>query len=235
MERLTTFVELAEATMGETYWVATGVVLAVVVLAYGVVEVLRTRIDRTLNPDGRPELRLFDLSHGDVAGRLRRKALVVPERLWSYDQAYLLSFATFAKGRPLGAGNALSAYIGPVLIVDIVFAIALALFAALLDFGVATALLAQPWAGRAVLVCSAMALLYGAADVAEDIKLRTILLRPHEIDAAETAAANALTRMKLVSLSLSISGVATFAALSTIAAVVKWGTKKTGTLRPQTG
>ena len=65
-----------------------------------------------------------------------------------------------------------------------------------------------------------MAILYGVADVAEDYKLVTILRTPDAIDAGAAAAANFLTRAKLVTLTASGVGIAIYLTLSAIAAVV---------------
>jgi hypothetical protein len=231
MEWLTRLVEPALAAVGLAYWVATGLALVAVVILYAAAEARRRAMAAAMNPTGRAELSLLSLSHGNGAERLRQFALVVPERLWTYDQDYVQSFAVAARSARVGTDTALSSYIEKVLAVDIAFAIALALFAALFDFAVATALLpAYGWAGRIVLLTAAMALLYGAADVAEDIKLRMILRQAEAIDAAETAAANALTRLKIVALTLSISGVLTFLALSMLA---RASGSATPTPRPQ--
>jgi hypothetical protein len=51
-----------------------------------------------------------------------------------------------------------------------------------------------------------MAIIYGVADVAEDSKLASILRYSQTIDRAEVAATNMLTRLKMVSLTLSVLG-----------------------------
>jgi hypothetical protein len=65
------------------------------------------------------------------------------------------------------------------------------------------------------LLCGCMGILYGVADVAEDVKL-TSTLRYRTIDPAEAAAANVLTRIKLVTIVLSIVGALVFATLSAV-------------------
>jgi membrane protein implicated in regulation of membrane protease activity len=64
-----------------------------------------------------------------------------------------------------------------------------------------------------------MGILYGFADAAEDIKLASILAHPGDIDMGEAAAANVLTRLKFVTITLSVVGLVVFAILSAIALV----------------
>jgi hypothetical protein len=59
-----------------------------------------------------------------------------------------------------------------------------------------------------------MAILYGIADVAEDLKLATILRHPQSIDRADAAATNMLTRIKITALILSVIGVLIFFAVA---------------------
>jgi hypothetical protein len=62
-----------------------------------------------------------------------------------------------------------------------------------------------------------MGVLYGFADVAEDIKLRAILDdRRAIVDPAEAAAANALTRVKFAAIALSVVGALMFAVLTVV-------------------
>ena len=60
-----------------------------------------------------------------------------------------------------------------------------------------------------------MGVLYGFADVAEDVKLMAILGDGRAIvDPAEAAAANALTRVKFTAIALSVVGALMFAVLT---------------------
>ena len=59
-----------------------------------------------------------------------------------------------------------------------------------------------------------MAILYGIADVAEDLKLASILKHPQSIDRADAAAANMLTRIKITALIPSVIGVAIYLVIS---------------------
>jgi uncharacterized BrkB/YihY/UPF0761 family membrane protein len=76
-----------------------------------------------------------------------------------------------------------------------------------------------PYLSRFAILAACMGILYGIADVAEDIKLASILKAPDSIDAGETAAANFLTRAKFVTITLSGVGIAVFLALSGFAAI----------------
>lgn len=167
-------------------------------------------------------------------------ALAVPERRWTYDQDYMIKFIEAAQtqrvpgatrirfGGEQGDVSALDYYRRSILGLDIWFAIAFALFI------VCAALLAAEWfAGwlwlaRAWVIVACMGILYGVADVAEDIKLRRILDHAErlarlkkgdhetsprdtvEADAAQVDAANTLTRVKLVTVSLSLIGLVAF-------------------------
>ena len=166
----------------------------------------------------------------------------MPEELWTYDSYYLKRFANSASAAPMPDGRtALELYFKQILFWDIVFAIALALFVALFDFGVATALLPHPYASSILLLLAGMGVLYGAADVAEDLKLASILSGWHrthrseaqgspseeprkptlgQIDSGEAAAANVLTRIKLVAITLSVIGLVIFLVLWAIATLI---------------
>jgi hypothetical protein len=61
----------------------------------------------------------------------------------------------------------------------------------------------------------AMGIVYGVADVAEDVKLARILEHP-AIDRADAASASALTRIKMVALFLSVAGLVIFLILQGI-------------------
>ncbi len=171
---------------------------------------------------GKP-LRLFDLSHGDaevaIHGDAERaiapKVAVAPERLWTYDEEYLEHFASRTKTVLVGSRPALQLYLNVVLRWDIAFAVSMTAFIVLFWLDVATAPRAPLWLGRLAILAECMGALYGLADIAEDIKLIAILRDPREIiDPAEAAAANALTRVKLVAMVLSVVGALMFAVLA---------------------
>lgn len=211
--------------------IAVAFLFVVAAAAFFVAAKRRAAIDAAMKGSRNVErLGLLDLSRHDAMTKLEQKYLAIPERLWTYDGFYLEKFATAAAAAPLPPSNVLQAYIGPTMSADIVFAAALGLFAALFDFGVATALLPKcPLTGDVMLFCAGMGLVYGCADVAEDLKLTSILKDWHSasgagqhihIDGGEAAAANALTRIKMVTLTLSIAGIAAFGALAGIAYVI---------------
>jgi hypothetical protein len=189
----------------------------------------REAIDKALVGDTEP-LELLDLSRGDALGAMDDKAPVPPERLWTYDEEYLERFGRAAARAPLRRGTALELYLKSTLRWDIAFAISLAAFVALFWFAVAGAAWAPLWLARAALLCGSMGILYGAADVAEDLKLISILRgfvpaadrdagesvagEERRVDPAEAMAANLLTRIKMMTIVLSIVGALVFATLS---------------------
>jgi len=206
----------------------------------------RALIDAALKTSPSSErLGTFDLSGKNAFDRLERRDPAIPEELWTYDNFYLQKFAEAAEKATVSGGTALDLYIGPTLSWDIVFAVSLALFVVLSEFAVATLLLhhRHELMGCAVLFFACMGLVYGAADVAEDLKLAYILkdwrreqaaakthpkASPHDdsgdskheevhIDGGEAAAANALTRIKIVAICLSVLGGVVYKALSLIA------------------
>jgi formate-dependent nitrite reductase membrane component NrfD len=135
----------------------------------------------------------------------------IPERCWVYDAHDLESFATRARGVPMGQKTALEFYAKDILKgSDIFFAIALAAVTAYVCYKIAVSPMPWPWLNWVALPLGAMGLLYGVADVAEDLKLAAILGHPEKIDRADAAATNMLTRIKIASLSLSIVGLSIF-------------------------
>jgi hypothetical protein len=226
--------ELLQTFLGSMYWQVTGAALLVAIFAFLANMPHRAAVDAALKVQsgGKPPLSFFDLSSGDADAAKTRKTLVVPERLWTYDNRYLDDFARAASSVHVSRyGTALKRYIKQTLRWDILFAIALGLFAALFDSGVATALLPYHlYTSCALLLLACMGIVYGAADVAEDFKLASILddwccihdspggdSAKEIIDRGEAAAVNFLTRVKIVAIILSGVGVLVFLALSLIA------------------
>jgi hypothetical protein len=211
--------------------------LIVAVVAFFVAAKHRAVIEAILAKPRCKPLRLFDLTYGDADQVLRKKSLVVPERLWTYDRDYLKDFAVAMNRAPAGDATALDLYVGVTLHWDIVFAAALGLFITLCAFDAATLpLFSNWWAYWVFLFFACMGAVYGAADVAEDLKLASILkdwqcaveeakLQPTadghpaavDIDGGEAAAANALTRIKLVAIFFSLLGVVVFFILNGVA------------------
>ena len=214
--------------------VASAFFLIVATIAFFVAEKRRVAIDAALRGgQSATRLGMFDLAHRDAVNRAEGKYLAIPERLWTYDNFYLEEFARGARQTRLPDGRrVIDVYIGKTMSSDIVFAAAMGLFIALFEFDVATVLLPRcPALSGAVMFFAGMGAVYGAADIAEDLKLISILkdwrtaasgdpegnLR---IDGGEAAAANALTRIKFVTISLSILGGAVFVIFFLIAAAI---------------
>jgi hypothetical protein len=214
--------------------IASAVFLVVAAITFFVAAKRRAAIDAALRSGpGVKRLGMFDLAHHDAMKRLDANHLAIPERLWTYDNFYLEKFAKAARQARLpGGGTALDSYIGMAMIFDIVFAAALGLSVALFEFDVASLLLPEcPLFGGAVMFFACMGAVYGAADVAEDLKLMSILKDWRNanagdaearisIDGGEAAAANALTRIKIVTISLSVLGVVVFLFFSLAAAAI---------------
>ncbi len=158
-------------------------------------------------------------------------ALNQPERRCSYDQAYIIAFvnALLSQRVPIaGAANrvgaplghpALEYYEGPILILDMWFAVSFAVFIVCCASFIAE-IASFVWVQRLFTIGACLGAVYGAADVAEDVKLRSILRHARTatsahnigapddglVDAAEVDAANALTRIKIVTIMASIVG-----------------------------
>jgi hypothetical protein len=164
------------------------------------------------------------------------KPLKVPEREPTYDQKALIEFIEHARSQQIGGRRALDYYARTILTWDMCFAAAFALFIAAADLLAADRLASSPWAARAFLIFACIGVLYGVADLAEDFMLRKIFRHAEELeamrrssrgaaeagkdgaakevarqdsrpaDAAQSDAANALTRLKLVTIAASVIG-----------------------------
>lgn len=167
-------------------------------------------------------------------------ALASPERRWTYDQDYMIRFLDAIHVHEPIRGHStkyLKYYRKPILLLDlafaIVFAITIVVVSALIAIYPATPL----WLTHVAIVTAAMGVVYGAADAAEDLKLRSILCHAERIfeerdrniegareiepaDAAEVDAANALTRLKMLTIGLSVVGLAMFIAFSLLNTIV---------------
>jgi hypothetical protein len=129
----------------------------------------------------------------------------IPERRWTYDAQDLEDFARAAEG-----AHMLQFYVSILRGSDLGFAVATAAIAAYIWGRLAVTDMNFAVINWAALPLGAMAVLYGIADVAENLKLSSILKHPEAIDQAEAAATNALTRIKRVTIILSIFGVIVF-------------------------
>jgi hypothetical protein len=153
--------------------------------------------------------------------RAGNKDILIPERCWNYDAYDLQQFAARARNVRIGEETALQFYIAHILKrSEILFAITLASITAYLCYIIAVSPMPYQVLSWIAVPCGAMALVYGAADVAEDLKLASILGHP-EIDRAEATAANMLTRIKQVSLTLSVVGLAVFELVVSIELLVE--------------
>jgi hypothetical protein len=183
-----------------------GVAAIATVVTFFVATAARDAIDAALSAADR-----------DAADANERKATVAPEVLWTYGNAYLDYFvqraaAVTAWGRP-----ALELYWKFVLSADIAFAVSLAASIVLFWLAFATVSWAPPWLRGLAIFAAFLGALYGVADVAEDLKLVAILRDPRKtIDPAQAAAANFLTRLKFVTILLSVVGVLFFIVLSVV-------------------
>jgi hypothetical protein len=148
------------------------------------------------------------------------KAISIPERCWTYDAHDIKVFARAAREVHIADQTALQFFLRNILKgSDIFFAIALAAVTAFICYELAVSPPIYTWINWAALPLGAMAVLYGVADVAEDIKLASILRHPHKIDRADAAATNMLTRLKMVSLFLSVVGLAIFLLIAAVQAL----------------
>ena len=143
---------------------------------------------------------------------------LIPERCWSYDGRDLEVFAEAAD-----RAGMLGFYVRAILRgSDVCFAIALSAITAFIWYRIAVTPMEYWIFNWAALPFGAMAVLYGIADVAEDIKLSTILSHPQSIDRADAAATNMLTRIKMVTLTLSLIGVLIFAVIGLVETCAVW-------------
>jgi hypothetical protein len=129
----------------------------------------------------------------------------IPEKRFAgYDARDLEAFKVAAGHEPM------ISYISILRGSDMFFAVALSAVTAWLWYRVAVTPLGFVWLNWAAWPFSAMALIDGVADVAEDLKLSAVLKHEGPVDLAETAAASTLTRLKIATLTLSLIGVAIF-------------------------
>jgi hypothetical protein len=163
----------------------------------------------------------------------------IPESVRYYGASELKEFSRILRHVQIEGQPALGYYAGKILRgSDIAYAIALATITAYVWFRLAIAYAPsapESWLSSAVVwfapYCGAMAIAYGVADVAEDLKLASILWPkaqdddedryPAEIDRAEAAAANMLTVIKMLTLLLSIIGFVLFLLLRLLQSIAK--------------
>ncbi len=216
-----------------------GVLFAFVAFLFVWTSLRRHRMDVALGADGHQ------------SGRFK-----APERLWSYDHAYMVEFLkTLCRRAPVNQASSywLDYYTGPILVIDIVFAISFAVFIVCGSLLIALSFGPSPWLVRFSFVTAAMGVAYGFADVAEDLKLQSILRNAATVytqrqtaawddpsyqetdiaDAAEVDSANILTRIKMATIALSLVGLVAFIALQGLAALAVASVGNTsGGMRP---
>jgi hypothetical protein len=113
--------------------------------------------------------------------------------------------------------SALHLYVRPTLLWnDVVFAVALSSFTALMWLTVAVSIDGHPFVKTLTLFFAVMGVGYGFADVAEDICLARFLSQSAPLTDRQAMLACRLTQLKLVTIVLSVLGAATFFILSAI-------------------
>jgi hypothetical protein len=145
--------------------------------------------------------------------------LMVPERVSPvYGAEYLNNFIRVAGGTPTPLGKSvLDLYIQPVLLwIDIGFAIFCAGFSALFWLAMLQLSLGYAWLDEAFRFFLTMALLYGLADVAEDLWLVRLFSKKSPVNSLEGLIACVLTQAKLLTIILSVVGGLVFQVLSMI-------------------
>ena len=168
--------------------------------------------------------------------RWQNQTLRVPESMMFYGAKELKAFAGAARRVTINRESGLSFYANRILRgSDLAYALALATITAYVWFRLALGYAPsapQSWLSSAVVwfapYFGAMAIAYGAADIAEDLKLASILWprgqdpeEELEIDRAEAAAANMLTVIKMLSLFLSVIGFVLFLLLRWLQSTTK--------------
>lgn len=142
----------------------------------------------------------------------------VPERIFSYDAAYIDSFKSKAGTVRTASGRrALAVYVRPILIwLDVGFAISLSLAAALF-WKVSPHFAANlPYIQSVAWFCLVMSVAYGVTDVAEDLWLARLLDKTSVTREWEGTIACTLTRLKMGTITLSLVGVLAFAIFSKV-------------------
>lgn len=141
------------------------------------------------------------------------RALDIPERVYPfYGAGYLNEFISAAARRPTAFGKSvLDLYIRPTLLwIDVGFAIFCASFFALLWWGLMRLFPDHHLLGLVLRFFLVMSVVYGVADVSEDLWLARLFSRGRKVTALEGAIACLLTQTKLLSFVLSIIGAPLF-------------------------
>jgi hypothetical protein len=225
MANILTLIGVLLAPKGFVFWCVTIAAGSAAAIIFLINAGNRHSVDEALKmaAKGSSSIGMFDYCGASSGQTVDKSALVVPERSWCYDGHYLDQFRAIASAHKTEFGNtALQRYLRPTLVWnDVVFAVTLAIFTAMLAAGIAPHLPGQPWTGYVMLVMACSGLIYGIADVAEDWKLLTILEKGAPVDPVDATEANTLTRIKLVTIAVSIIGGAMFLLLTLIGNLLK--------------
>jgi hypothetical protein len=155
-------------------------------------------------------------SRDSINESLASEELATPESRFSYSARDLRRVAAHLKARPSsGHRTLLDLYIRPLLIWnDITFAAALSIFSAALWIWIMVHFELAGLPRCLVIAATASAILYGIFDVAEDVILARLLEKSDTISKAEGLIACQLTRLKMITLVGSVTGVIVFETLS---------------------
>lgn len=147
---------------------------------------------------------------------LASEELSTPESRFSYSAGDLRRVAEHLKAQPSsGRGTLLDLYIRPLLIWnDITFAVALSIFSAALWIWIMVHFELAGLPCNLVIAATVSAILYGIFDVAEDVTLAKLLGKSDAISKDEGLLACQLTRLKMIALVGSVTGVVAFGTLS---------------------
>ena len=151
----------------------------------------------------------------DIGSALSPERLKVPERMTSYDADILNRIALKLKSTPAGAhGTMLDLYVRPVLVWnDIIFAASLAAFSTSLWIWIAVQFKPAGLLFCLVALLAASSVLYGIFDISEDVALFKLLGKADQISQTKANAACWLTRLKLITILISVAGALVFEVL----------------------
>jgi hypothetical protein len=144
---------------------------------------------------------------GAVNSSLRNELDIPESRFW-YDSDYLNKFIALAGTRSTPFGKtALQLYVAPCLLwLDVGFAVGCAPFAALFWVGFLLLFPDNQTLFGIFMFFIWMAVAYGVVDVLEDLLLARLLTRGSEVGRREGRLASAVTKIKMVTITLSLVG-----------------------------
>lgn len=160
-------------------------------------------------------------SRDSINESLASKELRTPERRFTYSAEDLQRVAEHLKTQPSSDRRTLlDLYVHPVLIWnDIIFAVALSMFSAALWIWIMVHFGLAGLPRNLIIAAAVSAILYGIFDVAEDVVLARLLGKSQTISKDEGLIACQLTRLKMVTLAGSVTGVVAFETLSWLTAL----------------